>query len=277
MKNIAAITMARDDEFFLGRWIDYYGGIFGVENLFIYLDGIDQKAPAGAGRANITKLRHSKNMSRASGDKARIKLLSDLARNLFSRGYDIVIGTDSDEFLVVDPKTEKTLREYLSELNIKRSVGGLGLDVGQNPNAEPPLDKSRPFLEQRKFAVINPRYTKPVVLAQPAEWGSGFHRVKSCNFHIDKNLYLFHFGSVDLNMLEARMRARGKDWTKHLRRQQTRTIHKIGCAWKIWNERTMKIARVIQMILRNPLAWNKPQMLWLKPVVKIPKRFRKIV
>lgn len=37
-KRIAAITMARNDEFFLNRWIKYYGEQIGTENLYIYLD-----------------------------------------------------------------------------------------------------------------------------------------------------------------------------------------------------------------------------------------------
>ncbi|MDR0726524.1 MAG: hypothetical protein LBF37_00505, partial [Rickettsiales bacterium] len=91
-KRIAAITMARNDEFFLNRWIAYYGKQISEENLYIYLDGMDQKIPSGAGKAHITKLEH-KDLPRLKGDKHRIKLLSDLAANLFSQGYDLVIGT----------------------------------------------------------------------------------------------------------------------------------------------------------------------------------------
>ena len=51
-KKIAAITMARNDEFFLNRWIKYYGSLLGEENLYIYLDGLDQKNPSKAGKSN---------------------------------------------------------------------------------------------------------------------------------------------------------------------------------------------------------------------------------
>jgi len=111
-KKIAAITMARDDEFFLSRWIAYYGKQFGTENLYILLDGEDQKTPDNIGHTHITKLPHEK-MSRAAGDKYRIKQLSELAHELL-KNYDIVIGCDSDEFLIVDPKIHTTLSKYLS-------------------------------------------------------------------------------------------------------------------------------------------------------------------
>ena len=115
-KKIAAITMARDDEFFLSRWIAYYGKQFGTENLYILLDGIDQKIPENAGKAHITKLPHEP-MSRSGGDKYRIKQLSQLAHELLKK-YDIVIGCDSDEFLIIDPKIHATLSKYLSNKKI---------------------------------------------------------------------------------------------------------------------------------------------------------------
>ena len=187
-KRIAAITMARDDEFFLSRWIAYYGKQFGTENLYILLDGTDQKKPTNAGNAHITKVPHT-NLSRAAGDKHRIKMLSTLANELLN-DYDIVIGCDSDEFLIVDPNTKQTLAQYLSNKKIKTSVSGLGLDIGQNLNCEDELDRDAPFLEQREYALLSTRYTKPVVKVTRAPWGSGFHSVHHHNFHIDKNLYL---------------------------------------------------------------------------------------
>ncbi|MCQ2562124.1 MAG: hypothetical protein MJ158_00685 [Alphaproteobacteria bacterium] len=57
-KKIAVITMARDDNFFLSRWIAYYGKLFGTENLYILLDGTDQKKPTNAGKSHIEKVEH---------------------------------------------------------------------------------------------------------------------------------------------------------------------------------------------------------------------------
>ena len=42
MKRIAALTMARNDDFYLRKWVEYYGGQLGKGNLYIYLDGLDQ-------------------------------------------------------------------------------------------------------------------------------------------------------------------------------------------------------------------------------------------
>lgn len=270
-KKIAAITMARNDEFFLNRWIKYYGGLLGEENLYIYLDGLDQKKPSKSGKANITKLPHKEEQVQ-KGDKTRILLLSDLAKKLFKEGYDIVIGCDCDEFLIIDPALNMPLPEYLSGIKNKTSVSGLGLDVGQDLQTESVLDKNEPFLKQRKYALLSTRYTKPVVLFKPAIWGSGFHSVKGHNFHIDKNLYLLHFGSVDLEMIKNKIGDRNPSWEKHLKKR-AKTIYLISKAKK--KNKSKKLARTMQTFVRPIYDLNKPAMFGLKWVTEIPESFIK--
>ena len=271
LKKIAAITMARNDEFFLTRWIKYYGEMIGTENLYIYLDGTDQKIPQNAGTANITKLPHT-DMTRSVGDKYRIGLINDLAKKLL-KTYDIVIGCDCDEFLIVDPAVNKNLAEYLSELKIKNTVSGLGLDIGQNMKMEQTLDITKPILEQREYALLSTRYTKPVVKNAPLDWGSGFHSVSGHNFHIDKNLYLLHFGAVDMQMLEHKAASRGPDWLNHLRRRGNGTINAVTNL-PAHDEKWMKRARIIQTFARPIYAFDKPGMFGIQRVVKIPARFK---
>ena len=272
LKKIAAITMARNDNFFLTRWIKYYGNEIGYENLYIYLDGTDQEIPKNAGAAHITKLPHT-DMSRTIGDKYRIGLMNDLSRELLKK-YDIVIGCDCDEFLIVDPKTNQTLAEYLSKIKIKNTVSGLGLDIGQNMNTEHELDINAPLLEQREYALLSTRYTKPVVKNVPLDWGRGFHSINGHNFHIDKNLYLLHFGAVDMKMLERKATARGADWLNHLHRRGNGTITAVSTL-PAHGEKMLHIARIIQTYARPIYALDKPGMLGIKRVVKIPSRFKK--
>lgn len=273
IKKIAAITMARNDEFFLNRWISYYGKELGEENLYIYLDGLEQKTPSKAGKANIKKLPH-KEEAVQRGDKTRILLLSSLANELFKKGYDIVIGCDCDEFLIVDPDLKTSLKEYLSKKDtLFYSLSGLGLDVGQDLTTEPALKMDKPFLTQRNYALLSTRYTKPVVMLKPATWGSGFHSIKGHNFHIDKNLYLLHFGSVDLDMIKNKIGDRNPSWEKHLKKR-ARTIDIITNAKD--KNKSPKIARTLQTLLRPIYDMNKPAMLGLKWVTTIPERFKKL-
>ena len=64
-------------------------------------------------------------------EKTRLSFLSGKAKELFSDGYNLVIGVDADEFVIVDPKLGIGLAEYLDKIEIKDSISGLGVDVGQ--------------------------------------------------------------------------------------------------------------------------------------------------
>lgn len=278
MKRICALTMVRNDEFFLRKWVAYYGAQLGEENLYVYFDGKDQPLPAWPHRANMVLCdRVAGDVARA--DRGRIDFLSARAAELFAEGYEVVIGTDVDEFLVVEPALGVGLADYLSSLPIRTTYSGLGIDIGQHLEREQAIDSSRPFLEQRHYGYLSTRYTKASVLMRPVAWGSGFHRVRNSNFHIDKNLYLFHFGCVDMARLEARFGDKDRmaqGWERHLHKR-ARTIHIVTeHRARCW-EPTVAVARAVQRLCRPPYAWNKPAMFGIKVVVEVPKRFNQTV
>lgn len=277
MKRICALTMVRNDEFFLRKWVGYYGAQLGMENLYIFFDGTDQKIPDFCEGANAM-VRERVPGQVAAADRGRIDYLSAQAAELLKR-YDLVIGTDVDEFLIPDPSTGMSLAEFLSALPERKTYSGLGVDVGQHLDREAEIDPSRPFLSQRSFARLSTRYSKSTVISAPVAWGSGFHRVRNVNFHIVKDLYLFHFGCVDMKRLEAKFSDPDKiasGWLRHLRKR-ARTVfdvtESVARSWDRW----VPVARTVQNSVRPPYAWNKPAMFSLKVVVEIPERFRQIV
>ncbi len=277
MKKIAAITMARNESYFLTKWLEYYGAQLGEENLYVFLDGEDQEIPSNT-QAHVQRCPKIQ-AKRTAFDKVRMAFLSEQAALLFKQGYEVVIGCDTDEFLVVDPHLQTSLAGYLSNQAPFDSLSGLGMDVGQHLVNEAAIDWTKPFLQQRSYALLSTRYTKPVVLGRPLRWGSGFHRIKGHNFHMDPNLYLFHFGGFDKAYLEAkytdqeRMQA---GWEAHIARRlktsQIITQKKAYTAHAI-----IRRARAMQTWLRQPFAWNKPSMMGLKYVVSIPESFKHIL
>ncbi len=274
MKRIAAITMVRNAEFFLERWVKHYGQLLGRENLYILFDGTDQAIPSFTDGCNTEAVpRVAGNVREA--DKGRIALISARAAQLFDR-YDMILGTDVDEFLVVDPALNVSLPEFLSSLDAggRVSFSGLGCDVVQKLDCEPQLDKSRGLLEQRSYVFLSTRYTKATVLCKPVPWGSGFHRTRRGNFHIVKDLYLFHFGCADVSAAELKMLdsdLAGRGWGRHLGKR-LRLIRSVASLpvrdWDAWTRR----ARRVQTLVRRPWMWNKPAMLGLKILLKRPDR-----
>ena len=279
MKRIAAITMVRNDDFYLRKWVEYYGAQLGKENLYIYFDGLDQEIPSFCDGTNAEKLEKI-GTDVVSNDKGRVAVMSARAAQLFAEGYDMVIGTDCDEIIVPDPLTGCNLSEFLQKQSGGyECISPLGLDVGQKAGEEGPIDASEPFLAQRHYAQLGTRYTKASIICKPLEWGSGFHRVKGHDFHIAKDLYLFHFGYFDMGRIQARFQDKSRleqGWERHLKKR-SRTCRLVSELPARSFERWTRIARRLQAILRPPYAWNKPGMLGLKIVVRIPERFQKLV
>lgn len=270
--------MVRNDDFYLRKWVEYYGRELGKENLWIYFDGTDQTiAPFCEG---TNAFLHEKIGNQVvAAEKGRLRFLSERAASLLEQGYDLVIGVDADEFIVVDPKREISLREYLSAQKIGVSLSALGLDFGQKLGKEGDITENEPFLKQRHYAQIGTRYTKPSIVAKPCIWGSGFHRIKGHNFHIAKDLYLMHFGYFDKRRLEERFSDKDRlsqGWGKHMAKR-ARTIRYATELPARDFDRWTKFARICQSIVRPPYAWNKPAMFELRIVVRIPERFETIV
>ena len=278
MKRIAALTMVRNDDFFLHKWIDYYGRELGRENLYVFFDGLDQHIPGFCAGTNTLAVEKIGN-TRAGSDKGRINFMSAKAAELLNSDYDLIIGGDADEYLVVDPLRGESLSRYLENLNIKTSVSGLGLDVGQKLGEEGKLSLDRPFLSQRHFARIGTRYTKASVIASPVKWGSGFHRVEGHDFHIAEDLYLFHFGYSDISIIESRLKDGSRlaqGWEKHVKKRSL-TTRLVSSLKAREFAPAVKLARKIETLCRPPYAWNKPALLGMKIIVKIPERFRDVM
>lgn len=278
LKQIAALTMVRNDDFFLRKWVEYYGGQLGKENLYIYYDGEDQ-AVADICQGTNAFLHPKIGNQVVAAEKERLRFLSEKAAELFAKGYELVIGVDADEYIVVDPKLGQSLKEYLSNQNINISLSPLGLDFGQKLGEEEDLSSERTFLSQRHYAQIGTRYTKPSIIAKPCRWGSGFHRVKGHNFHIAKDLFLLHFGYADKKILGERLGdadRMAQGWEKHIYKR-SRTI-KYATEKKARDfDRWTRFARTCQTWCRPPYALNKPAMFELRIVVKIPERFDNVL
>lgn len=270
--------MVRNDDFYLEKWVEYYGRELGKENLYIFFDGTDQKI-ADFCQGTHAELREKIKSQLVAAEKDRLKFLSGKAAELLNSGYDLIIGVDADEFVVVDPKRGQSLREYLDEAKIDISLSGLGLDFGQKLGEEGDITSDKSFLSQRHYAQIGTRYTKPSIMAKPCHWGSGFHRIKGHNFHIGKDLYLLHFGYFDKKRLENRFSDKDRlkqGWEKHMKKR-SRTIRYAtnlpAMDFDFWTG----FGRICQTLCRPPYALNKPAMFELRIIVRIPERFENII
>ena len=83
-KSICVLTMVRNDDFYLRRWVEYYGRELGKENLYIFFDGTDQKIPDFCAGTNVQAVERVLGQVVAA-DKGRIDLLSGKAIELLKK------------------------------------------------------------------------------------------------------------------------------------------------------------------------------------------------
>ena len=276
-KPIAVISMVRNDSFFADKWISYYGAQFGYQNLYLFIDGIDQPLPEKASKINCFQIPHLY-LKRAKADRKRAEKISDFAKSLYS-SYHAVLAMDIDEFLVLDPKNKLSLKEYLQKDFKTDSCSALGLDVGQHPKFEDSIDLNKTFLSQRKYAKVSDRYTKPIVSFKPIQWGSGFHRIKGKNYIIDPNLFLFHFGLVDKETSIQKSNDNElltSGWSGHIRRRLS-LFKELETTSPLEGDILFDKARAYLNKMRKWYSWNKPAPLKFRSIIKIPKRFQNIV
>jgi hypothetical protein len=195
---IAAITMVFNERVFLPIWLNHYGQTLGYEHLFVIDDGSTD------GSTDDPRILHRIRKQKTPLDEDdRARLISRFHAELLEF-YDVVIYTDADEIIVVDPAAGLSLGDYLRAGDAPY-VSPAGLNVLHRVDAEPPLDFAQPLFAQRHYAQFNPFYCKPLIARIPMEWSPGFH-ASQYGPHYDANLLLFHLRAMDFALARERIK-----------------------------------------------------------------------
>ena len=123
------------------------------------------------------------------------------------KDYDWVLHTDLDEFIIADPLKYEDLKDFMSKTQSKQTFCE-GYEIFKRIG-QPPLDYSKPILEQRKYwwRDKSGSYNKPLLSRIPTRWVHGFHYIdvmSSDEVKAIKNtgLYLVHLKHVEHDNLE---------------------------------------------------------------------------
>ena len=195
---IAVITMVFNERVFLPIWLNYYGPKLGYENLFVIDDGSNDGSTSDSRIINLI----IKNRSSLDEDD-RARLVSFFHEELLGF-YDLVIYTDVDEIIVVDPGLGVSLREYLRAGHDQYSTL-IGLNVLHRQEREAKIDFDKPLFEQRHFVQFAHDYCKTLVSKIPMRWSAGFHWSQS-KPQYDINLFLFHLRAMDSGVSRERLK-----------------------------------------------------------------------
>ena len=204
LPRVAAFTMVCDEADMLPRWLAYYGGQLGADNLVVLddgsVDGSTDDLPCPVRRV-------PPHPPKGSWARSRRDLVNAAAADLLTR-HDAVIFTDVDEFLVPDPARYDGLPHYLSANSQAEVIAPLAVNVLHSPDVDSPIEPGRPVLAQRRHVKFTPRMCKPLIKRIPADWkGGGFHGI-AAPFDIDRTLLMAHLKYYDIDVLRTVARQR---------------------------------------------------------------------
>lgn len=205
---IAFVTMVRNEDLFLRKWVEYYSRFVPRSALYILFDGLDQPVPDWAEGCQTLHLPH---LGAFDGfDHSRWALLSAFASALTEK-FATVVCNDVDELIVLDPLEGDDLVGALRRANERDAViSPFAVELIHRRDIEPlPHDPAQPILGQRRYARINATYCKPCITSRPIRWSLGGHYADHPELSLSDRLFLFHLRYFDAETLLARQDRRG--------------------------------------------------------------------
>ena len=122
---VAVITTVRDDDWFLKKWVDYYGGFFGREALYVINHGNQESVREIAAGTNLFAIPDTQ---RKAFNPLRWRTQNFLLSAL-RQWYKNIIVCDVDEFIVIDPISGDDLGSYMRRAGKGRVRTAIGLEV----------------------------------------------------------------------------------------------------------------------------------------------------
>lgn len=192
---VAALTMVKEDIFFLRTWIKYYGNLLGNENLYVINHGRSQLVAQEASMCNVIGIPEG---DPSGFDRVRWKLLNSLLKG-FQNYYSYVIVGDVDEIVVVDPLSGKDLKSWLAQTEDQQVFTPLGLELVHDPDSElHQVDQH--ILGPRRFVRTSMRYSKPCIASSETSYSRGGHFSTCSKIETPEHLFLFHLKYCDFQI-----------------------------------------------------------------------------
>lgn len=188
----AALTMVRDDAFFLKAWVRHYGEALGRENCYIVNHGRGPEVAQLAEGCNIIGIPGDPH---PNFDMKRWRMLNHFVSGLRPY-YDHVIVGDVDELVVVDPASGQSLLQFLNASKKRRFVTPLGLEVLHRVDIETE-EIGDHIIGPRRHVRLAPHYSKPCIVSHPGKIARGGHFAEYDTLHTPDALYLLHLKYCD--------------------------------------------------------------------------------
>ncbi|MBE1282412.1 MAG: hypothetical protein GJ676_03780 [Rhodobacteraceae bacterium] len=194
MQTVAALTMVRDDAFFLKAWLRHYGEMFGRENCYVVNHGRGEEVADLAQGCNVIGIPGDPHKN---FDMKRWRMLNNFVMALRCYYNHVVVG-DVDELVVLDPDSGTDLRSWLETVPANRVLTPVGLEVIHRIDREDEKI-SGPILGPRRHVRLAPHYSKPCIVSTGTKIARGGHFTQYGKLHAPDSLYLFHLKYCDFD------------------------------------------------------------------------------
>jgi hypothetical protein len=203
---MAIFTHVYNDAAMLQWWLRHYSRCVAPMCLHVIDHGSDTPLTAADGPVGVQWVR----LPRSVADHDNIAQFCNYYQRFLLTQYRWVLHVDVDELLVAsDGFTALLARlEALAQTQPEAIVQPrYAVELLEQVGIDAPLDLALPLGQQRTRAWPNPQYQKPVLVAQPATWGPGFHYVMEAQRVLDdERLWLIHLAHADTQLAVQRNR-----------------------------------------------------------------------
>ena len=195
MQTVAAVTMVRDDAFFLKAWLRHYGEMFGRENCYVVNHGRGDEVAKLAEGCNIIGIPGDPHKN---FDVKRWQLLNNLVEGLRKYYKHVIVG-DVDELVVWDPGFDGSLPEFLRQSPKGKVFTPLGMEVIHRVDVEDaPIEDH--IIGPRRHVRPAPHYSKPCIVSAAVKIARGGHFTQFDKLLTPEPLFLFHLKFCDFGV-----------------------------------------------------------------------------
>lgn len=199
-KSVAVFGLFHKEFFFSLYWQNYYGNLFGYENLFVIADLKNETCLPmfSIPEKNFIDM----NIQYQCDFGAHVDIAQKTQKKLLET-YDIVIFAEADEFFIPDLMKYENLYDFL-EKNPDDYFTPKGYNVWYDSDLELPINPTKSLLSQRKFWYKNPGESKTLITRKPIiSYSGGFH-VAEPNIPEHEDLYNIHLHEIDFCVQQTR-------------------------------------------------------------------------
>jgi hypothetical protein len=205
---VAVIGLFHREFFYIPLWQNYYGKLFGLENLYAIGD-LQKDETFKLFNKGVNFINYAPPLY--ANHSEHTQLIIQVQKQLLEN-YDVVIFAEADQFFIPDPDKYLNLNDYLHH-NTQDYIKVSGWNVRQDLNTENFYNPTLKILEQRNYWFKDPGpEDKMVIVRKPAvSYGHGFHQSVP-SIEPDKDLYNIHMHLFDFDQCNCRRYIRTADF-----------------------------------------------------------------